>query len=72
MSDKYQKAIDTSKTDQVDDAGLLYQKEMPQNIQSLISNFYFLKQYNPVFYQLASAAEQFFTTDPNTSMVKLR
>ena len=43
MSDKYQKAIDTSKADPVKDAGLLYQKEMSQNIQSLISNFYFLR-----------------------------
>ncbi len=41
MSDKYQKAIDTAKADQVGDAGLLYREELPRNIQSLTSNFYF-------------------------------
>ena len=72
MSDKYQKEIDTSKVSQVEDAGLLYKGVMPNTVESLTSNFLFLKQNDPVFYQLASAAEQFFTLDPNTTMVKLR
>lgn len=36
------------------------------------SNFTFLKQHDPVFFQLASAAEQFFRADPNTTIIKVR
>jgi type I restriction enzyme R subunit len=36
------------------------------------SNFYFLEDHDPVFFQLASSAEQFFAADPNTAIVKLR
>ncbi len=36
------------------------------------SNFDFLKEHDPVFFQLASAAEQLFSADPNTTLIKLR
>jgi len=38
MSDKYQKTIDTSKVDQTEDAGLLYNRTVSHDIQSLTSN----------------------------------
>lgn len=72
MSDKYQKEIDTSKISQVEDAGLLCKCVVPNTVESLTFNFLFLKQHDLVFYQLVSAAEQFFAFDPNTMMVKLR
>jgi hypothetical protein len=72
MSDKYQKKIDTSKVSQAEDAGLLYKGVIPSTVESLTSNFLFLKHHDPVFFQLASAAEQYFRLDPNTTMVKLR
>lgn len=36
------------------------------------SNFDFLQEHAPVFFQLASAAEQAFAGDPNTTLIKLR
>lgn len=36
------------------------------------SNFDFLKEHDPVFIQLACAAEQAFSADPNTTLIKLR
>ena len=36
------------------------------------TNFNFLNPYNPVFLQLATAAEQAFISDPNTTLIKLR
>lgn len=36
------------------------------------SNFEFLKEHDPVFYQLGSAAESSFSSDPNTTLLKLR
>lgn len=42
------------------------------NQSSIFSNFEFLKHHDPVFYQLASAAEQFFRVDPNTTLIKIR
>ncbi len=36
------------------------------------SNFSFLKEHDPIFFQLASAAENSFASDPNTTLVKLR
>jgi type I restriction enzyme R subunit len=36
------------------------------------SNFYFLKEHDPLFFQLASASEQAFVSDPNTTLIKLR
>ncbi|KAB7886397.1 type I restriction-modification system endonuclease [Poseidonibacter ostreae] len=36
------------------------------------SNFIFLEQHDPVFFQLASMAEQFFRADPNTTLIKIR
>jgi type I restriction enzyme R subunit len=36
------------------------------------SNFDFLKEHDPVFFQLAVAAEQQFSADPNTTLIKLR
>lgn len=37
-----------------------------------MSNFEFLKEHDPVFFQLASAAESAFARDPNTTLIKLR
>jgi type I restriction enzyme R subunit len=36
------------------------------------SNFEFLEEHDPVFYELASAAERAFAGDPNTTLIKLR
>ncbi len=36
------------------------------------SNFDFLTEHDPVFFQLAFAAEQLFSADPNTTLIKLR
>lgn len=36
------------------------------------SNFSFLAEHDPVFLQLAAAAEQIFAADPNTTLIKLR
>lgn len=36
------------------------------------SNFDFLKEHGPVFFQLAFAAEQLFSAAPNTTLIKLR
>lgn len=36
------------------------------------SNFAFLKEHDPVFLQLATAAERVFASDPNTTLIKLR
>lgn len=36
------------------------------------SNFTFLREHDPVFFQLASTAEQVFASDPNTMLIKLR
>jgi len=35
------------------------------------SNFDFLVDYNPVFFQLTHTAEQVFSSDPNTTLIKL-
>lgn len=37
-----------------------------------ISNFEFLAEYDPVFLQLTSTAERAFSSDPNTTLIKLR
>ena len=36
------------------------------------SNFAFLKEHDPLFVELASAAERAFSSDPNTTLIKLR
>ena len=36
------------------------------------SNFAFLREHDPVFFQLASTAERVFASDPNTTLIKLR
>lgn len=36
------------------------------------SKFCFLAEHDPLFLQLASSAERNFTTDPNTTLVKVR
>ncbi len=41
-------------------------------MQSTISNFDFLAEHDPVFLQLATTAEQVFSSDPNTTLIKLR
>ncbi len=35
-------------------------------------NFNFLSEHDPIFLQLASAAERAFSSDPNTTLIKLR
>lgn len=37
-----------------------------------MSNFSFLDEHDPLFLQLASAAERAFASDPNTTLMKLR
>lgn len=37
-----------------------------------IGNFDFLREHDPVFFQLASTAERVFAIDPNTTLIKLR
>lgn len=39
---------------------------------ALISNFDFLNEHDPLFVELASAAERAFASDPNTTLIKLR
>lgn len=39
---------------------------------STTSNFYFLKEHDPLFFELAHMAEYAFTSDPNTTLIKLR
>ncbi len=36
------------------------------------SNFHFLQEHDPIFLQLALAAENTFSSDPNTTLIKLR
>jgi len=36
------------------------------------SNFLFLAEHDPIFFKLASMAEQTFSADPNTTLIKLR
>ncbi|NCC60728.1 MAG: type I restriction-modification system endonuclease [Verrucomicrobiae bacterium] len=36
------------------------------------SNFQFLASHDPIFLQLATTAEQVFSSDPNTTLIKLR
>jgi type I restriction enzyme R subunit len=38
----------------------------------ITSNFEFLKEYDPMFFQLTVNAEQAFAADPNTTLIKLR
>lgn len=42
------------------------------SVQGPHSNFSFLSEHDPLFVELASAAEQAFISDPNTSLIKLR
>ena len=42
------------------------------NAHTAIGNFDFLKQHDPIFLQLAQSAERAFSSDPNTTLVKLR
>lgn len=37
-----------------------------------VSNFEFLKEHDPIFFELARSAEQVFASDPNTTLIKLR
>lgn len=36
------------------------------------SNFEFLREHDPIYFQLTSTAEWAFATDPNTTSIKLR
>ena len=36
------------------------------------SNFEFLQEHDPIFYQIGTAAERAFAGDPNTTLLKLR
>lgn len=37
-----------------------------------MTNFSFLSEHDPLYLQLARAAEQVFAGDPNTTLIKLR
>lgn len=37
-----------------------------------MSNFTFLHKHNPIFFQIAHTAEQVFSADPNTTLIKMR
>jgi len=71
MSDKYKKDIGTSDASYADDAGLVYTASLSSLAVSK-SNFSFLQNYDPIFYQLATVAEDVLHLDPNTTLVKLR
>ncbi|MDT3320247.1 type I restriction-modification system endonuclease [Shewanella sp. SP1S2-4] len=43
-----------------------------QSTEKDSANFSFLKPYDPIFIDLASSAERAFTSDPNTTLIKLR
>lgn len=45
---------------------------MTVNLDTTKSNFDFLKEHDPLFLQLAQSAERAFSSDPNTTLVKLR
>ena len=36
------------------------------------ANFNFLSEHDPIFLKLAATAERVFTSDPNTTLIKLR
>ena len=38
----------------------------------ITSNFVFLEDHDRMFFQLGNNAEQMFTSDPNTTLIKLR
>ena len=40
--------------------------------KNITSNFAFLEEHDPIFFQLAVNAEQAFAADPNTTLIKLR
>lgn len=40
--------------------------------KDIFSNFSFLREHDPVFFELAFGAERSFSADPNTTLVKLR
>ena len=42
------------------------------NVVQISTNFEFLAEHDPIFLQLASSAERTFTSDPNTTLIKLR
>ena len=43
---------------------------LPNNL--IAGNFSFLKEHDPLFVELAGAAERAFSSDPNTTLIKLR
>ncbi|MFY0663746.1 MAG: type I restriction-modification system endonuclease [Natronospirillum sp.] len=45
---------------------------MSQGNQAVTSNFSFLAEHDALFVELATAAEQAFSSDPNTTLIKLR
>lgn len=44
-------------------------KSIPNAVSA---NFNFLAEHDPLFVQIASAAENIFPSDPNTTLIKLR
>lgn len=43
-----------------------------KNLDNNASNFIFLQQHDPLFLQLTESAERAFSSDPNTTLIKLR
>ena len=38
----------------------------------IVSNFYFMEEHDPIFFELARNGERVFKSDPNTTLMKLR
>lgn len=70
---KIYKKSEPKENDVVTDASLSIMSKIP-TFEPIIwkSNFSFLKTYDPIFFQLASVAEEFYRLDPNSTVVKVR
>lgn len=42
------------------------------NFNQKSANFSFLEEHDPLFYEIASSAEKYFSSDPNTTLIKIR
>ena len=59
--------------DVVSDASVLPLKDLPSFVPlEQKSNFQFLQNYDPLFFQMALVAEEMYKSDPNTTLMKLR
>lgn len=72
MSNEYKDSLNLSSANTTDDLLKLFMQDKSHGLSTLPSNFHFLQKHDPVFYQLALTAEQLFSLDPNTTIMKLR